>query len=164
MLLGCLGYPSAPKIRDGCPARGTRHSTNVHLLCCLALGSIPRARRSGRMPTWIRRISLLMSAVWNSCQSCPESSFSCSGQPSAADPSCRSVPKTALFAETDLDLELNCLKGAEIGPEGPKVSFSGQPGSQMGPKWLPKSIQNAISWKSPARELQKRCWRGSGNG
>ena len=37
VLLGCLRYPNAPKIRDWCPAQGTRHNTNVHLLCCLAL-------------------------------------------------------------------------------------------------------------------------------
>ena len=37
VLLRCLGYPNAPKIRDWCPARGTRHNTNLHLLCCLAL-------------------------------------------------------------------------------------------------------------------------------
>ena len=67
------------------------------------------------------------------------------GQPSAADPSCRSVPNTALFDETDLGLELDRLKGAKIGPERPKVSFSGQPDSQIGPKWLPESIQNATS-------------------
>ena len=44
------------------------------------------------------------------------------------------MPQTALFAETDLDLELDRLKGAEIEPEPPKMSQSGQPGSKMVPK------------------------------
>ena len=71
-------------------------------------------------------------------------------------------------AETDLDLELHRSKGSEIAPKQPKVSLSGQPGSKMIPKWNPKSIQNANHEKvrielSPARELQNRCWRGSGN-
>ena len=44
------------------------------------------------------------------------------------------MPQTALFAETDLDLELDHLKGAEIGPEQLKVSLSGHPRSKMLPK------------------------------
>ena len=63
----------------------------------------------------------------------------------AIDPLKGSPAGFALFIETDLDMELDRSKGAEIGTERPKVSFSGQPGSQMAPKWHPKSIQNATS-------------------
>ena len=74
--------------------------------------------------------------------------------------------KTALFAETDLGLELDRSKGAKIGPERPKANFSGPPGSQMNAKMASKMECHAKVRieLSPARELQNGRWRSSGNG